>query len=90
MAQPLLFADEPRGPATAAVGGGAALASIALAASYEGFRERWAGWTLGIVGTWVLAWAAVGHGTAPCAWGMAGSGATEWLTALVTAVPCPA
>jgi hypothetical protein len=87
MAQPLLFPGEPRGLATAAVGGGAALAFIGLAGAHDGFRERWAGWTLGIAGTWVLAWGALGHGTTVCAWAMAGSGAAVWMTAIAAAVP---
>jgi hypothetical protein len=89
MAAPLLFAGESHPVALASVAAGAALAFVGLAAAHCAFRERWAAWALGATGTWALAWAALGHGTAGGAWELAVTGVAVWLVALTTAAGRP-
>lgn len=80
-----LAVGEPRGVAMAAVGGGAALAFVALAMAHTTFRERWAPWALGAVATWVVAWAALGRVAPVAAWSLAATGCAVWIAALAAA-----
>ena len=86
MAFPLAFSSDRAAVRAAVFIAGAGLAFLTLARARLRPIAALAEWGLGAVGTWLMAWAGLGHPTTAAGWALVGTGALAWTLALVP--PC--
>ena len=83
MAFPLAFSSDRAAVRAAVFIAGAGLAFLTLARARLRPIAAPAEWGLGAVGTWLMAWAGLGHPTTAAGWALVGTGALAWTLALV-------